>query len=86
MHPEYSSCIGNLCEYHVFTKYGIQSLINVINQYLMKYRETEDIKYNIALKKYIIPSFQSIINEIIEQFGNSAKVKIKNFIKENINE
>lgn len=84
-HPTYESCIGNLCPYHIFTREGIPALIDVIQMYATKKDTTGKNKYQIILKKLIIPSFQSIINEIIKGMSHDEKKAVKKIIKERLN-
>jgi hypothetical protein len=84
--PGYKSCIENLCPYHVFTRYGLPALVDVIKDYVSKYEESGNTKYNVALKTKIIPAFQQVINEIMKDMNETDRHKIKKLIKEKMDE
>lgn len=85
-HPEYESCLANLCKHHVFTNDGIPSLGRVIKAYREKALGTGNIKYKVALNKKIIPAFQEVINAVIKEMSKHEKESIKLLISEALNE
>jgi hypothetical protein len=84
--PTYTSCIANLCPYHIFTRDGIIPLINVIKGYQKKALETGNAKYRVALERHIIPAFQHIINELLKEMEKQEKMELRRLIEEVLNE
>ena len=82
-YPLYESCLANLCPYFVFTRDGIPALINVIKNYAEKAQTRK--KYEIALKKYIIPAFQYVINEISKEMSAREQASTRKLIEEILN-
>lgn len=80
--PTCNSCIANLCQYHVFTSEGIPALIKVIKDYQEKALITGNKKYEIVLRKKIIPAFQDIINAIIKEMSDGEKIATRKLIAE----
>ena len=85
-HPLYESCLANLCPHYVFTSEGIPALARVIRDYAEKARCTEDKKYEAALRKYIIPAFQDVLNDVIREMSGAEKVSIRKLLKEVLHE
>ncbi len=84
--PTFESCIANVCPYHVFTREGVPSLLRVIKEFREKPDPTGKNKYKLALKKIIIPAFQSIINEVLKEMSDQDKQGIKKMIEEGLGE
>ncbi len=78
---KFLSCIANDCPYLVFTKYGIDSLLEVIFQYYQKFRETKNIKYFIVIKQIIIPKYKRIIEDIMKSLNNEEQVALLKYLE-----
>ena len=85
-HPLYESCLANLCPHYVFTSEGIPALARVIRDYAEKARCTGDKKYEAALRKYIIPAFQDVLNDVIREMSGAEKASIRKLLKEVLHE
>ena len=84
--PHFESCIANLCPNHIFTREGIPALLKVIRDYTWKGRASGNKKYIVALRRYIIPAFQDVLNGIIREQGENERTAIKRMIEEALNE
>lgn len=84
--PAFVSCIANLCPYHIFTREGLLSLVNVIREYRARDLASGDSKYGIALRKYIIPAFQDVLNELLKEMSSGQKEAVRALLKEALDE
>lgn len=78
----FSSCIANDCPYLVFTKYGIDSLLEVIFKYFQKYEETKNVKYFMVIKQIIIPKYKKIIENIMKGLNNEEQTALLKYLEE----
>ena len=85
-HPLYESCIANLCPHHVFTSEGVPALVRVIRDYAEKARSTGNKKYETALRKCIIPTFQKVINEVLREMSRAEQISTRKLIEEVLHE
>ena len=85
-HPLYESCLANLCPHYVFTGEGVPALARVIRDYAEKARRTGDKKYEVALRKYIIPAFQDVLNDVIREMSGAEKASTRKLLEEVLHE
>ena len=81
-HPLYESCLANLCPHYVFTSEGVPALARVIRDYAEKARTTGDKKYETSLRKYIIPAFQDVLNDVIREMSAAERASTRKLLKE----
>jgi len=85
-HPLYESCLANLCPHYVFTGEGVPALARVIRDYAEKAQRTGDKKYEAALRKYIIPAFQDVLNDVIREMSSAEKASTRKLLEEVLHE
>lgn len=85
-HPLYESCLANLCPHYILSSEGIPALARVIRDYVEKAQRTVDKKYEAALRKYIIPAFQDVLNDVIREMSSSEQVSTRKLLKEVLHE
>lgn len=79
-------CIANVCPYHVFTNQGIPALLEVIKNYIKKYKKSGNVKYLEVLKQIIFPRYNAILKSITKDMEENDIKIIRKMIEEVTNE
>lgn len=80
----HKGCIASACPYCVLTSAGIESLLDVIRDYMSKLQTTGDIKYKEILEQKIIPNFKDVLEELYKNMKNEEKETLKKYIGDNL--
>ena len=73
-HPKYDSCLANACPYLVFTRHAIKPLLQILFDYSMSAKHG-DLRAKSILRQVLIPRFQALINELINESIINAETK-----------
>ena len=65
---------------------GVPALARVIRDYAEKAQRTGDKKYEAALRKYIIPAFQDVLNDVIREMSSAEKASTRKLLEEVLHE
>lgn len=74
IHPEYDSCLANVCPYFVFTRYGYRALLDILAEY-KRAAEAGDIKMAAVLQEVMMPRFRDILNALFRETKMSQEDK-----------